>query len=158
MKRKLIALPNGKKITKDMVAKIYKLYDFLKQHAVGEKNKKSAAQIILALNDLFNTRQDVERAIQILRISEDRQIGSNTNGYWMICESDETDGYQYIKNQAISKMKVAIMSGVSPDLFFKILNEIKDKCNDTANGQVVLTDTPYQKSVVRRFSDDLIKQ
>ena len=158
MKRELIKLSNGRIKKVNNVARVYALYDWLKENAVGEQNKKSACQIILALNEHFKTRQNVEDAIQVIRMSLDLMIGSNTNGYWIICETDKTDGYAYIKNQALSKMKIAIMCGVDPNIIYKELNEYKNKCNSTNDGQVVLADTPYQKDITRRYGDYLLKE
>lgn len=157
MRRTLISI-REKKLRSNKIERVYALYDYLKENAVGEVYKKSANQIILALNGLFTSRQEVEEAIQIIRMSLDLMVGSNINGYWIMCSDDKTDGYAYMKNQALSKMKVAIMCGVNPNIFFKELNQVKDQCNDVADGQVVMVDTPYQRPIIRRYGDELRKQ
>lgn len=158
MKKKLVKVSDGLFITNEMATSIYRLYDYLKENAVGEVNKKSACQIILALNEHFKSRQSVEKAIQILRVSMDRKIGSATSGYWLMCSDDKTDGFAYIRNQAVSKMEVAIRCGVNPRFFYNALNGIKDKQNDIADGQKRITFSPYEKDEVRRYSDDLKEQ
>lgn len=157
MKRRIITLENGKITEVKNTSRIYRLYKYLKENAVGEVNKKSACQIILALNEDYKTRQTVEKDIQAIRMSFPRKVGSNVNGYWLMTRKhDETNGYNYIMHQALSKMKIAVLSGVNPNVFFKALNEYKNKGSSETDGQVVLADTPSQRKIVRRYSDDLV--
>lgn len=139
------------------------LLEYLMRNAVGYENKKCAKYIINYFthpgfpNDdvrknLFTTRQDIEATIQELRKRCNRKIGSSTRGYWMMCNDDEKDGYEYLKNQALGKMITAIKSGVDPKVFYKALNEIKPQCNKVADGQINL-----EEQEIKRLSDDLQK-
>lgn len=136
------------------------LLEHLMRCAVGYENKRSAKDIIGWFNSnnviadlygLFKTRQDVEATIQELREKCNRKIGSSTEGYWMMCSDDEKDGYAYLKNQALSKLKTAIKCGVDPRVFYKALNEIKPECNNIADGQIELDSNEETK----RYSDDI---
>lgn len=161
MRRKLITLKNGKtcEVTNPFeIRRVYRLYRYLKENAVSEKHKKSAMQIILALNEDYKTRQVVEKDVQTIRMSFPRKLGSNVNGYWLMTRKhDETDGYAYIKHQALSKMKIALLSGIDENVFFQAIQEYKKKSEKVADGQVVIDGINERPTIVRRYSDDLIK-
>lgn len=136
------------------------LLEHLMRCAIGYKNKRSAKDIIGWFNShnviadlygLFKTRQDVEATIQELREKCNRKIGSSTEGYWMMCSNDEKDGYAYLKNQALAKLKTAIKCGIDPRVFYKALNEIKPECNNIADGQIELDSNEETK----RYCDDI---
>ena len=137
------------------------LLEHLMRNAIGYENSKSANDIIDWFNrdntypeikGIFHDRRDVERTVQELRKRCNRKIGSSLSGYWMMTSTDEKDGYEYLKNQALAKMITAIKSGVDPRVFYKVLNEIKPECNNVADGQITL-----EQEETKRYSDDIQK-
>lgn len=143
------------------VVRCKELLNYLMRNACGSEKKKSAKEIIKHFNSdscvypdvlgIFNTRQDIESTILSLRKVSDRKIGSSTSGYWMMCSDDKENGYSYLTNQAISKMKTAILCGVDPNVFYKTLNDIKPQCNKTIDGQLELDSNEETK----RYSNDI---
>lgn len=143
----------------ELIKKANELYTYLCKNAVGEEAKVPAKRILLDYSfteerrKLFPNRQAIEEAVKYLREHSNRKIGSDSNGYWLMCTNDTKNGLQYLINQAISKLETAIKSGVDPRVFYKALNQIAPQCNDTADNQVSLENNVE----VKRYSDDLDK-
>lgn len=126
-----------------------KILNYLKLNAVGEENKKTGAELVLALG-LKNT-VELRRNIRCLRMDDGYYIASNHKGYWLKCLADEDDkGYSYLVNHAISEMKAALQIGTKPNVFYKALNQMCKELNIASHNQIDL-----DGSVVKRYGDDL---
>lgn len=126
-----------------------KILNYLKLNAVGEENKKTGADLVLALG-LKNTKE-LRTYIRALRMDDGYYIASNHNGYWLKCLADEEDkGYSYLVKHAISEMKAALQIGTKPNVFYKALNEMCKELNIASHNQIDL-----DGSVVKRYGDEL---
>ena len=126
-----------------------KILNYLKLNAVGEENKKTGADLVLALG--LKSTKELRTHIRALRMDDGYYIASNHKGYWLKCLADEEDkGYSYLVKHAISEMKAALQIGTKPNVFYKALNEMCKELNIASHNQIDL-----DGSVVKRYGDEL---
>lgn len=131
----------------------WKLYNFLKDNAVGKTNIKTGKQIMACLG--YKNLASVQLDIRALRISTSRKIASNSNGYWLPVDKNDDDHFALSK--ALSHIYTMIADG---SLTKKQVHAFVEKIdvNKPLDNQMKLAFGDYEKDFVKRYSDDLVKK
>lgn len=143
------------------------VYQFLKENCVGKDNAIGGQEIcnqIMSNEKTFkyfpNGLNKVVLQGCVNRIRKNlikgkiitRRIGSSPRGYWLDTKSDD-DGIEFLKKLAVSHLQTAIKSGVKCEYFYQVLNQMENE--NYVDGQTRIPMTPYQKNVIRIYSDDI---
>jgi hypothetical protein len=146
---------------KDLSYKTYYVYKTLKKHATGYRNKKSVKYILDQLWNDYNIKmvsRELRTCLNELKNSHTitRIIGSNTNGLWLACKTDEVDANAMRLSSTMNSIETLINNGVNINIFFDKLNELKGTHHATHNQQRTQFNT--EKKEIHRYSDDLIEK
>lgn len=130
----------------------WKLYDYLKNNAVGKKNIKSRKKIAEDLN--YNSFEEVQADIRALRLNKaiTRDICSTTKGYYLPISKEERS--YFLRGRAIGHLLTALTTGeLSKNEVYKILNDFDETAPVDKQMKLILGE--YEKDSIKKLSDDL---
>lgn len=144
------------------------IYQFLKDNCVSKANAKGGQEICDKILSNPKTTKYFPNGLnkvmlqnRVNRIRKNlvdgktitRRIGSSPKGYWLDTKRDD-DGIEFLKKLAVSHLQTAIKSGVKCEYFYQILNRLENE--NVVDGQTRIPVSPYQKNIVRVYSDDIL--
>ena len=85
----------------------WKVYNYLKQYAVGVENARSAETIVYVLQYDYDIgteydKRQLRHDIRAIRATMPRRIGSSSKGYWLMTSDDEIIGTSMMMKQFCS--------------------------------------------------------
>jgi len=138
----------------------WKVYNYLKQYAIGVENARSAETIVWVLQYDFDISADYDKRqlrqdIRAIRTTMPRRVGSSSKGYWLMTSDDEIKGTSMMMKQFISIAETLILQGINPSLLHSIIGAYAKNRGKEVDNQLTLKITDYLRDVIHTLSDDL---
>lgn len=145
--------------------RIYRLYDYLKEHCVGKDNITTYNDIANGFCNKYlddneelatvyiNSHSVFKKDIQKIREHFDRKICSTCQGYYLPTSSEENS--KYMTASALRLIKTCLAQGVGKNIFYDALNDAS--VNLVADNQEKLNLGKSEKEITKRYSNDLVK-
>lgn len=137
----------------------YKILDYLKQNALGAKNKVSGQH--LAIRFGFDSTAKVRQHIKRLRVDPSIHllIGSNNSGYWIPTEDEMLDAIKYKLNKAISEVETVInMYPRSAKIIQAVSGYVYKKVDKAPQGQLQIPFNGWEREFVNHYANKYLDE
>lgn len=149
-------VPEGSKrlVKTDLKTLDYQILDYLKQNALGAKNKKSGKEIMRVFG--FESTAKVRQHIKRLRVDPTITviIGSDNGGYWLTLEAELHDAIQYKMSRTISEIETLInMYPRAAPMLHAIIGSMFKKVDKVSQGQMQIKFNGWENDFINYYAD-----